>query len=178
MARDAGLFRPLPLGGDRQVKTWSANIDGLDPHGKDMHLRGIKQRKEANEVLRTVVNSIGAGSERWPRTIEQRFKELGDPLAYRTFYARMSSEVHGDAEEMLRYFIGRLSRPELFDRMALETVWTSRLYVHYAVFWFLRASITYSLRYRMTDAAECLRKEYLAVDTEIAEIAKHIGSGI
>jgi hypothetical protein len=31
---------------------------------------------------------MGTGSERWPRTIEQCFKALGDPLGYRTIYAR------------------------------------------------------------------------------------------
>jgi hypothetical protein len=155
------------------------NIEGLDGDGKDMHLKGVKQRKETNDTVRSIIgNWMGTGSERWPRTIEQRFKELGDPLGYRTIYARMSSEVHGDAEETLRYLIGKLGSPELFETMALETVWTTRLYVHYAVSWFLRASITYALRYRMTDAADLLKKEYSAVDAEMTKISKHIGSGI
>jgi hypothetical protein len=97
---------------------------------------------------------------------------------YRTFYARMSSEVHADAEETLRYFIGTLGTPEQFEAMALETVWTTRLYVHYAVSWFLRASIAYGLRFQMNDAVDLLKREYSAIDTEMAEISKHIGSGI
>ena len=49
----------------------------------------------------------------------------------------MSSEAHGDAEETIRYFVGRLQSQEVFEAMALETVWNSRLFLYYgvAVFW-------------------------------------------
>jgi hypothetical protein len=90
----------------------------------------------------------------------------------------MSSEAHGDAEETLRYLIGKLGTEELFEAMALETVWTTRMYVHYAVSWFLRASIMYALRYGMNEVADRLKPEFEAVDTELAEISKHIGAGV
>jgi hypothetical protein len=48
---------------------------------------------------------MGSPHESWPASIEHRFKALNDALGYRTFYARMSAEVHGDAEETLRYFV-------------------------------------------------------------------------
>jgi hypothetical protein len=164
---------------DRQVKTWSGGIEGLDQAETEMHRSAVKQRKDANDALRAAIgNTMGTSSERWPRTIDQRFKALGDSLAYRTIYARMSSEVHADAEETLRYFIGKLGTPEQFEAMALETIWTTRLYVHYAVSWFLRASIAYGLRYQMNDAVDLLKREYSAIDTEMAEISKRIGSVI
>ena len=43
--------------------------------------------------------------------------------------------------------------------MALETVWTTRLYVHYAVSWFVCASIMYAIRYGMAEAADRLKPE-------------------
>jgi hypothetical protein len=61
--------------------------------------------------------------------------------------------------------------------MALETVWTTRLYVHYSLSWYLRASISYALRYGMSKAAELLKKELTAVGAEMSEISLHIGSG-
>jgi hypothetical protein len=56
-------------------------------------------------------------------------------------YSRMGSEAHGDAEETLRYLFGQLGTEEQFNAMAIETVWTTRMYVHYAASWFVRASI-------------------------------------
>ena len=95
-----------------------------------------------------------------------------------TIYARMSSEAHGDAEETLRYFIGKLADEAQFEGMALETVWTTRLYVHYAVSWFVRASIMYALRFGLTEAAHRLDPEFKAVEAEMAEISKHTGAGV
>jgi hypothetical protein len=81
------------------------------------------------------------------RSIEHRFKALGDALDYRTFYARMSAEAHGDAEETIRYFLGKLlGKDHLLEPMGIETVLTTRLYVYYAASCFLRASIMYAKR--------------------------------
>jgi hypothetical protein len=91
----------------------------------------------------------------------------------------MSSEAHGDAEETLRYLIGKaLGTEAQLEAIALETVWTTRLYVHYAVFWFVRATIMYALRYGLTDAAQCLNAELRAVEAEMADISKHIGANV
>jgi hypothetical protein len=62
--------------------------------------------------------------------------------------------------------------------MALETVWTTRMYVHYAVSWFVRASILYAIRYGLAEAAEHLKPEFEVVEAELTEIAKHIGAGL
>jgi hypothetical protein len=78
----------------------------------------------------------------------------------------------------LRYLIGKLASEAHFQAMALETVWTTRLYVHYAVSWFVRTSILYALRYGLIDAAQRLDPEWKAVDAEMAEISKHIGAGV
>ncbi len=90
----------------------------------------------------------------------------------------MSGEVHADAEETLRYLIGKLGSEEQFEAIALETVWTTRMYVHYAVSWFVRASIMYALRYEMGAAADLLKPEFAAVEAELVEISKHIGAGV
>jgi hypothetical protein len=164
---------------EKQVNTWNAGIGALSAAEADAHRKAAAQRKESNAVLRAVIEGSGKpATERWPRTIEERFKALGNAINYRTIYARMSSEVHGDAEETLRYLIGKLASEAQFEAMALETVWTTRLYVHYAVSWFVRASIMYALRYGLTDAAQRLDLEFKAVEAEMAEISKHIGASV
>lgn len=164
---------------EKQVKTWNAEIDALSPTEAVLHRKAVARRKKTNAALKAVIEgSSKPTTERWPRTIEDRFKALGHALDYRTIYARMSSEAHGDAEETLRYFIGKLGSEAQFKAMALETVWTTRLYVHYAVSWFLRASILYALRYELTEEAQRLDPELKAIEAEMAEISNHIGSGL
>jgi hypothetical protein len=164
---------------ERQVNTWNAVIGALSATEADVHRKAAARRKESNAVLRAAIEgSSKPATERWPRTIEERFKALGHALDYRTIYARMSSEAHGDAEETLRYFIGKLASKAQFEALALETIFTTRLYVHYAVSWFLRASIMYALRYGLTEAAQRLNLELKMVEAEMAEISNHIGAGV
>ena len=164
---------------EKQVNTWIAEISALPVAEAEVHRKAAAQRKESNAVLRAaIVGGCKPATERWPRRIEERFKVFGHALDYRTIYARMSSEAHGDAEETLRYFIGKRANEAQFEAMALETVWTTRLYVHYAASWLLRVSIMYALRYGLSDAAQRLDPELKAVEAEMAEISKHIGAGV
>jgi Family of unknown function (DUF5677) len=167
-------------GVDRQVKTWNEQISALSGAAADLHRKGTERRQSTNDTLRNIIrDSMSPAKSRWPKSIEQRFKELGDPLGYRTIYARMSSEVHADAEETLRYLLGKLHGPQMLEAMALETVWTQRLYVHYALSWFLKASIIYATRYGIMDVANLLQKGFLDdVEKELSKIALHIGSGL
>src|SRR5262249_49126568 len=167
-------------GVDHQVRTWKNQLSALSDAAAALHRKGIERRQNANNTLRSFVeNSMSSATSRWPKTTEQRFKELGDPLGYRTVYARMSSEVHADAEETLRYLLGTLhSDQNILEAMALETVFTQRLYVHYALSWFLKASIIYATRYAMVDIAERLRKDLIEVENELRGITLHIGSGL
>jgi hypothetical protein len=164
---------------DKQTSTWNAAIDALSGAEAALHRKAVLRRQETNAAMRAAIErSSNPAIEPWPRTIELRFKALGDPLAYRTIYSRMSSEAHGDAEETLRYLFGKLGSEQQFKAMALETVWTTRLYFHYAVSWFVRASIMYATRYGMGEAESLLKSEFDAVQTEIVEISKHIGAGL
>jgi Family of unknown function (DUF5677) len=164
---------------DRQVSTWSTEIESLRGEEAQIHRKAAAQRKRANAALRGAIERSGKpAAEPWPKTVEQRFKALGHSLAYRTIYSRMSSETHGDPEETLRYLIGKLGSEEHFEAMALETVWTTRLYIHYAVSWFLRASIIYAVRYGMSEPATLLKPQLESIESELAEISKHIGARI
>ena len=137
---------------DRQVKAWRKEGSALSGADAQIHDASAARRQEANDILRDFVKQAFGTQhlEQWPSSVEKRFSELGKGLSYRTFYARMSSEAHGDAEETIRYFVGRLQSQEVFEAMALETVWNSRLFLYYGVACFLDASLLYCRRYGLS----------------------------
>ena len=58
--------------------------------------------------------------EAWP-TVEQQFSEIGETSDYRTFYARISSQIHSYAEETLRHLLHQISDDTtLRDRMVWD----------------------------------------------------------
>jgi hypothetical protein len=165
-------------GVDRQVKGWRREIARLTGADAKIHELAATRRQQANDVMRDFVEHVFGKQhlDQWPSSIEKRFDELGDALAYRTFYARMSSETHGDAEETLRYFVGQHQKSEIFEAMALETIWNTRLYLYYAVASFLRASALYCDKYRIADTSDLFRMLVSEVQDELEIIARHTGS--
>lgn len=164
---------------DAQVRKWKAQLTELNENEAAMHQAAADQRLAASAEVRRVVDGVfGSARERWAKSINERFKCIGESLGYRTFYARMSSEAHGDAEETLRYFIGRMQSDEtVLDAMALETVWTTRLYIYYAVSFFLRASLMYARTYALSKIENQLKSEIGAVERELVAISEHVGVG-
>ena len=169
------------MGVDSQVEKWQAQIRHLSPQEAAIHKLGAERRRLATDALRRFLRSVfgNAKAPAWPKTIAQRFEALGDTLAYRTFYARMSSEIHADAEETLRYFAGHaLNDQSKFEAMALETVWMTRFLIHYAVSLFLKASIAYAESYSMGDVKAPLKTALREIEKELVEISSHVGAGI
>ena len=164
---------------DRQVKAWRKEGSALSGADAQIHDASAARRQEANDILRDFVKQAFGTQhlEQWPSSVEKRFSELGKGLSYRTFYARMSSEAHGDAEETIRYFVGRLQSQEVFEAMALETVWNSRVFLYYGVASFLDASLLYCRRYGLSKAGVDIARLRADVERELGEIAKHTGSG-
>jgi Family of unknown function (DUF5677) len=180
VSRLLAYFNHYLEGVHQQVGKWRAQVNDLSPDESEIHHIAIAQKLAANTILRRVIDALGVASdERWPTSINERFKLIGDSLGYRTFYARMSSETHADAEETLRYFVGRLQDNEaLLNAMALETVWTTRFYIYYAVSYFLQASLAYARSYSLQAADGPLEKELANVRRELLEIGAHVGARI
>lgn len=89
----------------------------------------------------------------------------------------MSSEVHADAEETLRYFVGNVADDGSFlEAMASESVWTSRYYVYYAASWFMRASLAYARSYSLPAVATPLETALATIERKLIEISVHIGA--
>ena len=136
---------------DKQVARWRKEQTGLPSHAAMIRSRGAERRSAANASLRAFVRSMmGNTRERWPSKIVERFAGLGESMTYRTFYARMSSETHGDAEESLRYVFGRVhTDSKVMEALALGTAWTTRLYVYCATSLFIQVSIRYAESYSL-----------------------------
>ena len=161
---------------DQQVRKWRAATNGLRGDELMLHRRACEQRSHANAELRRVIENLFPEiDQKWPKTIAERFSALGSDVEYRTIYTRMSAEVHADAEETLRYFIGQASgRDDILESMALESVWMSRLNVYAASLQFLKASMAYAHCYSMKSACDEICPEVIEIEKMLAEIAPHV----
>jgi hypothetical protein len=142
-------------GVDDQVKKWRAQVRDSAPEIAKIHHTAADQRLAANDAMRTLIHGLemAGPKERWPRTIADRFSAIGEGETYRTVYARLGSETHADAEETLRFFVGRATgNKALLQRMALEGASMQRFYIHHAALFLLRASLAYSQSFAMDDA--------------------------
>jgi hypothetical protein len=161
---------------DRQIERWRELADGLTGKDATLHAAGIEQRRAATEALRNVVEAnFDPGGERWPGKLEDRFESIGESMAYRTIYSRMSSACYGDAEEILRYIVGKMSSPDILGKMALETFWMTRLYIYDAVELYLQACRVYADSYGMEGIMPLLQKEADAVQRELGTIISNVG---
>src|SRR4051794_3239335 len=57
---------------DKQVSSWNVDISALSGAEAEAHRKAAMRRKESNAVLRGIIEGRAA-TERWPRTIEERF---------------------------------------------------------------------------------------------------------
>jgi hypothetical protein len=113
----------------------------------------------------------GVAPEAWPN-IADRFRDIGEESGYRTVYARLCSQSHGDAEETLRYFIGVSSgNQKLIEKMSIETTEFSRLMVFLAASFFLSAVGKYAVTFEMTDLAVLLLVAQQDLDRAMKAIA-------
>lgn len=167
---------------DKQIRHWRRAAASLAERERLVHEAACDQRDEANRAMRTFVDRLEEemlGSRprsAWPGQVSERFKAIDDEVTYRTVYARLCSETHFDAEETLRFMLGRLGGDDLMQRMALETVMFTRLMIALAASAFLKASSDYASRYDMRSTLrEC--RDGLAVVESIAEsLSEHIGA--
>lgn len=134
----------------RQVDDWQEAA--IEEYGElpEIHATAIKKRLEAITALQGIhqesehgLRELGINfnpNERWPRKISKRFSDVGESTIYATGYARMSSQVHGDAEDTLNYMLLSISDNEdLKMKMALETVAFSEYCIFLGVLYYLKS---------------------------------------
>jgi hypothetical protein len=177
----AAYFRHHVDDVDAQISKWRSASESLNVSNRRLQVEACDQRAEANRHMRTFVERletdlVGASQPvKWPSRIIERFERLDDGVTYRTMYARLCSETHFDAEETLRYILGKVSDDSLMERMALETIGFTRLAVAMAVVYHLRAMCAYTTRYEMQEAAELCRLGVERLDRWVEDLSKHVG---
>jgi len=167
-----------------QARKWREAIPNLPPAVHAEHDKGVALRQEGNDALAWVVERIretfGIGAqdsiEAWPK-VAGRFEAIGSSDHYRTVYARLSSQTHSDAEETLRYFVGKISGNEtLFNQMAIETVEFTRMMLLFAVADFIRATILFASVAAWSETVTTLRMAQDEIDGCLVEVSSKIGS--
>ena len=170
---------------DKEVKNWRALTENMPPNTKTLHLSAINNRTKANDALRLVLARLRtefgphlvAPNEKWPANISNLFKDINKESTYRTVYARLCSQTHGDAEETLRYFIGvSAGSQEFLERMGIETWNFSRLMVFIASSYFISAVGKYAETFGMVDLAGPLELAKQEIDREMKLIALNVGA--
>lgn len=139
----------------RQVDEWKmAAIEEYGEQLPEVHETAIKKRLEAITILQSIHNESENGlreiginfnsSERWPRKVSKRFSDVGESTIYATGYARMSSQVHGDAEDTLNYMLLSISdNQDLKIKMALETLAFTEYCIFLGVLYYLKSVKTF-----------------------------------
>ncbi len=178
--RLASYFRNHLDQAERQVRQWRSAAEHLRDEDRLVQLAACDYRAQGLEALRAFVariNSELVGSQvipRWPN-IAERFEAVGESIAYRTFYARLCAEPHFDAEETLRYIIGKSTDPAIFEKMAIETVMFSRFMLAAAVRAYAATGREYATAYDMVSAAEKCGAAEQVMSQHVANLSLHIG---
>jgi len=168
-----------------RLRNWlRASAECSEPE-RSVHAREIEHRRSAITALSDLLGrlrqelvtcGVRLGSEEWPKIVT-RFEAVGEALSYRTFYGRMSSQVHSDAEETIRFFVARVGADErIRERMAMETVWFSRLMLYFAVQRFLAATSAYGRYYGMSEAVTALNRGERILEEELQRVAAVVAS--
>lgn len=168
---------------ERRLRNWQQEVASLSEPERRVHNQEIERRRSGVVAMGDLVSHLrqefiahGASpvAEAWPN-IGARFRAIGDAVSYRTFYARMSSQVHSDAEETIRCLVARVSGDAaLAERMAIETIWFSRLGLYFAAQCFLSACEAYCRSYHMTEAITPLREGLNVIDDELRSTAMEV----
>jgi hypothetical protein len=165
---------------ERQERQWRKAAEQLQGEEKSVYLAACDYRMQGIEAMKSVVGMLAAqlvssGSvPSWPN-IGSRFEAIGDNLAYRTFYARLCTATHFDAEETLRYVIGKATGPEMLERIAVETVMFSRFMLAEAVRAYAEAGKEYARSYSMEKAIETCESAESLMRFHSLSLSRHVG---
>ncbi len=132
---------------ERQIEQWSNLLSGLSGDHRKNHEAGIEKRKILLNMRKEFVTACEHDFEnhvaidrtvKFAPQIRNRFEEIGELLAYRTLYARLSSQTHCDAEDTLNYLQARMSfSQELGEKMGRETIAYSEMLVIYGCIYYV-----------------------------------------
>lgn len=178
--RLVAFFRDHVERAERQESSWRQAASQLGEPDRTTHLASCDYRRQGVGAMKSVVDAMNAGAPTgavaaWPN-ISARFKAVGEDMSYRTLYSRLCAEPHLDAEETLRYFIGKTGAPELFRRMAIETVMFSRFVLAEAVRGYAEAGKEFANIYDMASSFNICTAAERTMEGHALRLSEHIGA--
>ncbi|MDQ3009980.1 MAG: DUF5677 domain-containing protein [Acidobacteriota bacterium] len=148
----------------KQINQWEKLLPSMSIEERKEHEPSINTRRRLNQIrsnfLTQSEKEFGALAAidltaEWPRSIAQRFAPIGEAAAYRTAYARLSSQTHADAEDTISYIMATcLGDNSLLERMAEETRAFSEFLLAYGAYFYLLALKKLCETYRTSIPAE------------------------
>ena len=160
--RLASYFQDFILTNEKQCDGWEKSVIPIRDSEKQAQLVGIRKRRQMLNALKPLIDAFAAEAlrfcqataiPRWPSRIELRFEQVGELPFYKSTYARLSGQVHPDAENVIAYFLTTACpHPDAVHKAGLEVGSFTLLYVFIAVEHYIKAQIAFSRAYRLTDA--------------------------
>ena len=142
----------------KQIDLWEKQLDSVPLDEKKEYVPRISARRQVNRYRRDFLvqsekefRSFGPLEleARWP-SVADRFESIGEGIAYRTTYARLSSQTHADAEDTLNYIVFKcIGDDGLLLKMSKETVAFSEFLIAYGVYFYLLAMKTLCETFRL-----------------------------
>lgn len=185
MGRLAAYFRDFFSTTNKSIDKWCKASSRLEREGQKLHLAAADKRRltitQLETFMQRTLQEMAAvqpivDQSNWP-SIAARFEAVNMQVSYRTVYARMCSQTHGDAEDTLIYFVGMLSgKRELMERMGLETINFSRFLVYCAVSLFIDASVRYAESFGMHRIAQRIGAGKSVVESRLLDMLGEIGA--
>jgi hypothetical protein len=154
--RLASYFQDFVITNEKQCNGWEKSVMSMNDSEKEAQLIAIDKRRQMLNALKPLIEKFcsealgfcdATGIPRWPSRIESRFEEIGELRFYKSTYARLSGQVHPDAENVIAYFLTRMCPDAAAVRkMELETGSFTLLYVFIAVEHYIRRRSPFHVR--------------------------------
>jgi hypothetical protein len=160
---------------EKQINQWEQAIANSSERERQQSIPRIATRRKLQEFKKSWLDSAEREfgtfgpvnlNELWPRIIE-RFEQAGEAAAYRTVYARLSSQTHADAEDTLSLIFFQTQGQEGLLQMAEETVAFTQYLMGYSAFFYLVALKSLSETFKLGCPKE--------LDTSITATLKQMG---
>jgi hypothetical protein len=184
--RVLAYFRAYVTQTRKEISKWRDAASAIaDAGDRQVHLKAVEYRGQFVSALQNTIEDLheqfgvarDEATESWPGAVLSRFEAIGQVTSYRTFYTRLSSSVHGDAEETLRYLIGKASGDEaILRQMGAETVEFCRYVVFESAAMYMLATSAYAYAFHCHSEADRLRKGMAEIRDQMELFADRIGA--
>jgi hypothetical protein len=158
----------------KKINNWKTEANKLPEPDKAKHLAAAEQADEANRVRQSWIQRENRQRQPWPN-VEQLFLKTGLGLEYRTLYWRLSSQVHGDAEDLMYEFMKLVAPendlPDLVGVMETEALVFSRWFSYMVFEIYLRACQSFCKVFEGNESLELTL--YQAIVTEDSHELAH-----